>query len=305
MLHIKNKAICLGLIIVIILLKFLLNQIRYNEDKKLAHFYNEKISKSPIIFIGGYPRSGTTLIRAILDVHSAVSCGPETIIIPPLLKFIKNNKMDQNFMKNFAHAGFNLSLIETSTALFIYQIMEGHLKHTKHLCAKDPDVLYHMDYLHELFPSAKFIYMIRDGRACAYSMLVQIKEPKRFQYFMNNFRDWVDRNLIFNNLCEKVGVKVCKRVKYEDLVSKPKETLMDVVKFLDLTWTDDFLKYNEFIGDKVVVSEVEWSSNQIKKPIHLNSIQNWVGNIPDFNLTEFEQESDFLVNFGYNNISLF
>ena len=244
----------------------MLNQTGYDEDKTLAHFYTEKTYKSQLIFIGGYPRSGTTLIRAILDVYSAVSCGPETIIIPPLQKFIKN----------FVHAGFNLSLVETSTALLIYQIMEGHLKHTKHLCAKDPDVSYHIDYLHELSPSAKFIYMIRDGRACAYSMLFQIKEPKLFEYFMNNFRTWVDRNLIFNNLCKKLESKVCKRVRYEDLVSMPKETLMDVVKFLDLTWTNDFLKYNEFIGDKVVVSEVEWSSNQIKKPIHLNSIQNWV-----------------------------
>ena len=315
MLYIRKKAI-IALTITIIIVKCLLNQketrlndtnIHENKNKTetLADFYSEKIAKSPIIFIGGYPRSGTTLIRAILDVHPAVSCGPETIILPPLLKFIKTQRMNRKFIKDFAQAGFNISLIETSTALFIYEIMEGHLRRAKHLCAKDPDILYYMDYLHKVFPSAKFIYMIRDGRACAYSSLVQIKEPKLYRYFMKYFRTWIGGNMIFNNLCEKVGDKVCKRVRYENLVSKPKETLMDLVEFLNLTWTDDFLKYNEFVGDKVVVSQVEWSSDQIRKPIHTNSIRNWVGNIPDFNLAAFKRESNFLVELGYDDISLF
>jgi protein-tyrosine sulfotransferase len=122
---------------------------------------------------------------------------------------------------------------------------------------------------------------------------------------MKYFRTWIGGNMIFNKLCDDVGDKVCKRVRYEDLVSRPKETLMDVVTFLNLTWTDEFLKYNEYIGDKVVVSKVEWSSDQIKKPIHTNSIRNWVGNIPDFNLAAFRRESDFLVKFGYNDTSVF
>jgi len=33
---------------------------------------------SPIIFIGGVPRSGTTLMRAMLDAHPDVRCGEET-----------------------------------------------------------------------------------------------------------------------------------------------------------------------------------------------------------------------------------
>lgn len=39
----------------------------------------------PVIFIGGMPRSGTTLMRAILDSHPMVRCGEETRIIPRIL----------------------------------------------------------------------------------------------------------------------------------------------------------------------------------------------------------------------------
>ena len=42
-------------------------------------------SLKPIIFIGGMPRSGTTLMRAILDSHPLVRCGEETRVIPRIL----------------------------------------------------------------------------------------------------------------------------------------------------------------------------------------------------------------------------
>ena len=47
-----------------------------------------RLKQSPLIFIGGYARSGTTLIRAILDVHPDVSCGPETKVLPAITRFM-------------------------------------------------------------------------------------------------------------------------------------------------------------------------------------------------------------------------
>jgi len=40
---------------------------------------------TPIIFVGGMPRSGTTLMRTMLDAHPMVRCGQETRVIPRLL----------------------------------------------------------------------------------------------------------------------------------------------------------------------------------------------------------------------------
>ena len=40
----------------------------------------------PFIFIGGHPRSGTTLVRAMLDAHQKIRCGEETRIIPRILQ---------------------------------------------------------------------------------------------------------------------------------------------------------------------------------------------------------------------------
>ena len=41
---------------------------------------------SSILFIGGVPKSGTTLMRVLLSTHPSVRCGPESHVIIDLLK---------------------------------------------------------------------------------------------------------------------------------------------------------------------------------------------------------------------------
>jgi hypothetical protein len=57
---------------------------RNNIQQMMQTQYNMSNNR-PIIFIGGMPRSGTTLMRAILDSHPSVRCGEETRVIPRIL----------------------------------------------------------------------------------------------------------------------------------------------------------------------------------------------------------------------------
>ena len=41
---------------------------------------------SSVLFIGGVPKSGTTLMRVLLSTHPSVRCGPESHVIIDLLK---------------------------------------------------------------------------------------------------------------------------------------------------------------------------------------------------------------------------
>ena len=41
--------------------------------------------ESALIFVGGVPRSGTTLMRALLDTNADVRCGEETRVILKIL----------------------------------------------------------------------------------------------------------------------------------------------------------------------------------------------------------------------------
>jgi hypothetical protein len=78
-------------IIIVFFSTFHLSKIQQDCSKDLNPLYqyqksNDNLGKNQsIIFIGGMPRSGTTLMRAILDSHPRVRCGEETRIIPRIL----------------------------------------------------------------------------------------------------------------------------------------------------------------------------------------------------------------------------
>jgi hypothetical protein len=96
---IRNSFLCI-LVIIIILIAYRLLLSKNNliqqqqqpcplklnkveEQEKIN--YNSTSSLKPIVFIGGMPRSGTTLMRAILDSHPSVRCGEETRVVPRIL----------------------------------------------------------------------------------------------------------------------------------------------------------------------------------------------------------------------------
>ncbi len=59
------------------------NSFRQQQQQRINS--NSSRENQPVIFIGGMPRSGTTLMRAILDSHPLVRCGEETRVIPRIL----------------------------------------------------------------------------------------------------------------------------------------------------------------------------------------------------------------------------
>lgn len=60
----------------------LLQHIVVDADKR-TYSYDRM---EPMIFIGGMPRSGTTLARVLLDAHPDIRCGEETRVLPRLLQ---------------------------------------------------------------------------------------------------------------------------------------------------------------------------------------------------------------------------
>ena len=54
------------------------------DSNGFVHEYNSQ--SHPLIMVGGHPRSGTTLMRAMLDAHPSVRCGEETRILPKMIK---------------------------------------------------------------------------------------------------------------------------------------------------------------------------------------------------------------------------
>jgi hypothetical protein len=118
---------------------------------------NKLIDLSSIIIIGGRPRSGTTLMRAIIDTDNTVKCGIETKIIPRLLHFISN------WWPNLKYVDLKKHDVDLATKTFISNIIMGRgISPTHRQCIKDPDVIEHILYLYQFYPNAKFIFMVKN-----------------------------------------------------------------------------------------------------------------------------------------------
>ena len=119
---------------------------------------------------------------------------------------------------------------------------------------------------------------------------------QKFQTFLST---WNSYNSLVNADCKRVGPSYCKIVKYEDLIQNQNETLRYLIKFLDLSWTDEFLHHEKYVGNKIVVSQTEWSTDQIKQKIYTESLRNWVGNV-NYNENEVRKLFPMLSELGYN-----
>ena len=62
-------------------------------------------------------------------------------------------------------------IIGDAVAAFILEVVVKHGEPAPRLCNKDPFTLKYGVYLMKIFPNAKFIFMIRDGRAVVHSLI--------------------------------------------------------------------------------------------------------------------------------------
>jgi protein-tyrosine sulfotransferase len=232
----------------------------------------EEILKLPIIFVSGSPGSGTTLMRAILDVSPRINCGHESRIIPSFLAYIVKERFLKNQDKFFQQ--YKQSL-KTAMGYFIGELIRKNNDSFDILCNKDPGNSYHIQLLHEIFPAAKFILMVRDGRGMAMSNIKREKLRVNTANFYKYLIDWDKSNHISYDNCMKVGEKFCKLVKYEDLVTKPEEKIREILMFLGIPFSKDFLRHNE-LGKYTRRNE---TFMEVRKEINTDRLNSWVGKV--------------------------
>lgn len=259
----------------------------------------------PLIFVGGMPRSGTTLMRALLDAHPDVRCGEETRIIPRVVFLRHELSMARKERERLEHAGMTDEIIDSAVSSFILEIMVKHGKPAPRLCNKDPFVLRFSTYMKKLFPKSKSILMIRDGRATVHSLMTRKVSISGF-----NLTDYRDCLIKWNNIveqmytqCNTAGTESCMPVYYEQLVLHPEATMKKVLEFLDLPWNKAVLEHDKLIDKEIALSKVEFSSDQVIKPINLDALSNWFGHIPADVLPDIDTLAPMLAKLGYDTVS--
>lgn len=261
--------------------------------------YNRQM---PLIFIGGVPRSGTTLMRAMLDAHPDIRCGQETRVIPRILQmrfhWMKSNKES----RRLDEAGITKNVLDSAIAAFTLEIIAKHGEAAARLCNKDPLTLKMGTYVLELFPNAKFIFMVRDGRATAHSIISRKVTITGFDLtsYRQCMKKWNTVVEAMNKQCNELGSSKCLRVPYEQLVLHPRKWMEKVLSFLQIPWNESVLHHQDYINNGIILSKVERSSDQVIKPVNLEALTKWVGNIPEDVVRDMAEIAPMLSVLGYD-----
>ena len=221
--------------------------------------YSNTTDMKPIIFIGGMPRSGTTLMRAILDSHPSVRCGEETRVIPRLLSMKTAWKKSAAEWNRLLAGGITEPILDSAVRAFIYEILVRHGHNSDVLCDKDPFVLKYSTYVSSMFPQSKFLLLIRDGRAVLHSIMTRQVTITGFSLtdYRQNLKLWNQGIEKMVDQCMQLGQKKCFMVSYEQLVLQPKVTIENILSFLNLSWVDEVLHHQELIGKKISLSKYD------------------------------------------------
>ncbi|CAJ0573368.1 unnamed protein product, partial [Mesorhabditis spiculigera] len=263
--------------------------------------FDEVDAKSPFIFIGGVPRSGTTLMRAMLDAHPDVRCGEETRVIPRILGLRGQWRKSDREWNRLQQAGVTNEVINAAVASFIVQIIAGHGAAAPRLCNKDPFTMKSAQYITEIFPNAKMLFMIRDGRATVHSIISRKVTITGFDLsdYRQCLQKWNAAIQAMLEQCNAVGDK-CLKIHYEQLVLHPEKQMREILNFLDLPWNSSVLHHEELIGKDISLSKVERSSDQVVKPVNVDALSKWVGQIPKDVVDDMAGVAPMLAILGYD-----
>jgi len=259
---------------------------------------------SPLIFIGGVPRSGTTLMRAMLDAHPDVRCGEETRVVPRILSTRNNWMKSEKESMRLQEAGLNSDVLESAISSFILEVIAGHGEASPRLCNKDPFTMKSGMYLKKLFPKCKFLFMVRDGRATVHSVITRKVTITGFDLksYRQSLTKWNTAISTMNDQCEQMGSDYCMKVHYEQLILHPRKMLTKILQFLDLDWTEDVMHHEKQINKEhgISISKVERTSDQVVKPVNLEALSKWVGSIPDDTVKDMAKIAPMLKKLGYD-----
>ena len=193
------------------------------------------------IFVVGCQRSGTTMLRLILDSHSQISCGPETRFLADLERIVGSD------WKRLSLYGFSQEEWLRRIAGFFDGIQSDYAasRGKRRWADKTPLYALSLAFITRVFPDAQIVHVIRDGRDVAVSHRKRfgyrssVKSAVKWPHYIAAARE-VGRHLPPDRYYE---------LRYEDVVSKTEETLRSLFLFLDEPWEDAVLAYESHTHD--------------------------------------------------------
>lgn len=222
---------------------------------------------APSPFIVGAARSGTTLLRLMLDAHPDLAIPPETHFIPqaaqacehapdPRRAFLETMMSSRRWgdygigKDQLARRIYSVEPFDLGEALRAFYELYAERFGKPRWGDKTPPYVDRMDLIQDLLPEARFVHVVRDGRDVALSSMGLWFGPDSIE---EAARRW--RSVIEEARRQSRKLPHYLEIRYEDLVSNTEPALRKVSDFVGLPWDPGMLAYHETAEERL--SEIQ------------------------------------------------
>jgi Sulfotransferase family len=262
-----------------------------------------------MFFIVGSARSGTTLLRILLNAHPDVAVPPESRFVTELWRGQNEVDVDQFLAELRDHSRFkvwDLPIQEVRDELIgspvpyaaaVEAAFRAYAKHRGKSVYGDktPRYVENIPLLAELWPDAKFIHQIRDGRNVALSYADVPFGPKDVAGAARLWKSRVSAGM-------KAGRDLAGRymeIRYEDFIEDFESSTKLITDFLGIEFDEAMLDYTERARDDILPRAAKYNPN-VGKSVDAAKKRSWQDSMPDSQVRIFEAiAGDLLEELGY------
>jgi tetratricopeptide (TPR) repeat protein len=253
-----------------------------NDDKtyfkKIKNTFNNnlfrKFEKSgsednSAIFIVGMPRSGTTLVEQIISSHPIVFGADEVETIPFLInKYFNINNKDFIFSELEKYEQSKFKKIGEEYV----KKMNDFSRNAKKTTDKLPINFLSIGLIKLILPNSKIIHCKRDAGDNILSIFKNNFTSNKVSYAYD-LSEIVEYYNIYSEIMDhwnKIIPNFIHTIKYEELVENTNKETKNLLKFCNLSWSDDCLK---FYNNKRPIKTA--SDVQVRNKIYKTSVSSW------------------------------
>jgi hypothetical protein len=221
----------------------------------------------------GAGRSGNTLLRLILDSHPELAIPPETDFIPELVAASAERDDPTEAFLRALRGHWRLRDLQVDVEAVTREIRRlqpfspGDALRVVYLTYaakfgktrwgdKTPFYIGQMPLIAQVLPEARFIHVIRDGRAVWQSLRSVWFGPDTASEAARWWEEAVAAGRAGGS-----QVPHYLEIRFEDLVEEPAATLREVCAFIDLDWDPAILRFYERSSDRVAEVITDYVEN--------------------------------------------
>jgi hypothetical protein len=248
------------------------------------------------IFVVGTMRSGSTLLRLILDSHENIAMSEETGFMGALAttKAIPNWRYGREW---YGRLGWTEQELDERLRDFYAGMFERHAlrEGKKRWGDKTPFHSTHMQDMARIFPDAVFLAIVRHPGAVVASL------RKKFHYEVAEAASyWTATNAEVLRRGEDLGDERFALLRYEDLVTNAEPTLRGMTSWLREPWSDGLLRHQEVQTAKGAPRLVDGSTST-RAPIDPQRASAWRSGMSDAEVQTLAEHTGELARFlGYD-----